>query len=58
MILNVDFALNLSNYTSLKRLICLNKLNNMSQFNGHTLPVTPFEKHYMLDSQRYPLDLN
>ena len=48
MILNVDFALKLSKYTSLKQFICLKLiLKNFStilhsQFNGHTLPVTPF----------------
>ena len=48
MILNVDFALNISNFTSLKCFMCLKWiLENLStilhsQFNYHTLPVTPF----------------
>ena len=46
MILNVDFALKLSNLTSLKRFICFKWIiNNFSilhsQFKYHTLPVTP-----------------
>ena len=49
MILNVDFALKLSNYTSWKRFYMsqmnLNKFVHIStiQFNHHTLPVTPFK---------------
>ena len=49
MILNVDFAaLKLSSYRSLKRFICLKWILEsfstvlQSQFNPHTLPVTPF----------------
>ena len=49
MILNVDFALKLSNYTSLKRYmsqmnpkkIFYNTMN--TQFNHYTLPATPFK---------------
>ena len=50
MILNVGFALYLSNYTLLKRFICLESiLKNIStklhsQLNYHTLPVTPFKQ--------------
>ena len=49
MILNVDFALKLSNYTSWKRFICLKWILKRfstilhTQFNHHTLPVTPFK---------------
>ena len=50
MILKIDFALNLSNYTSLKRFISHSQMNPKkfsiilhSQFNYHTLPVTPFK---------------
>ena len=48
MILKVDFVLKLSSFTSLKRFICLKWIiKNFStilnsQFNYHTLPVTPF----------------
>ena len=48
MILNVDFALKLSNYSLWKRFICLTRILKMlfttlyTQFNHHTLPVTPF----------------
>jgi len=50
MILNVDVALNLSNYTLLKRFLCLKWiLKNVFkilhfQFNSCTLTVTPFNK--------------
>ena len=49
MILNVDFALRLSNFTSLKRFKCLKwNLKNFSpilrsHFNYHTLPLTLFK---------------
>ena len=49
MILNVNFALKLINPRQCKRFICLKwVLNKMStilhtQFNHHTLPVTPFK---------------
>ena len=49
MILNDDFALKLSNYTSWKRFIYLKrivkKLSTIlhTQFNHHILPVTPFK---------------
>ena len=52
MILNVDFALKLSKYTSKKRFICLKYiLKKLSailhiQFDHHTLPVTPFKSFY------------
>ena len=49
MILNVDFALKLSNYTSVKR-IYMSQMNPKkisailhSQFNYHILPVTHFK---------------
>ena len=52
MILNVYFALKLSNFRSLKRFICLKWiLKNfsailLSQFIHHILPVTPFKTGY------------
>ena len=48
MILNVDFALKLRNYTTFYRFICLKYILKYfptilhSHFNYHTLPVTPF----------------
>ena len=57
-----DFALKLSNHTSLKRFIDLSLMNHKnystilhSQFNYHTLPpVTPFYANMtMIDLQRY-----
>ena len=56
MILNVDYRLKLSNYTSLKPFLCLKWILNKfftilnSQFNYHTLPVTPFN-HILAASQ-------
>ena len=48
-ILNVHFSLKFSNYTSLKRFLCLKWILKIfstilhSQFKYHTLPVTPFK---------------
>ena len=52
MILNVDFALKHSNYIFWKLFICLKLILIQStilhtQFNHHTLPVTPFKKKFM-----------
>ena len=48
-ILNAHFSLKFSNYTSLKRFLCLKWILKLfstilhSQFKYHTLPVTPFK---------------
>jgi len=56
MILNVDFALKLSNFTLFKRFIGLKWILNfstiLSQFNYHTLPVTPFKKISFLQKEK------